>query len=104
MDILRCFHLLVTVNSAVMNMYVHILFRVLFSVLGIYTRNEIVGSYGTSVFKLFFPFYCHTCSIWKFLGQGSNQSYTCDLCHSHDNTGYEPPLRPKSQLLVMPDP
>ena len=24
----------------------------------------------------FFPFYGHTCSIWKFSGQGSNQSFS----------------------------
>ena len=32
-----------------------------------------------------FSFYSHTCSIQKFPGQGSNWSYSCDLCHSHGN-------------------
>ena len=35
---------------------------------------------------LFF-FFGHTCSIWKFLDQGLNPSWSCALCHSCDNTG-----------------
>ena len=27
----------------------------------------------------FFPFYGHTRSIWKLLGQGLNLSYSCNL-------------------------
>ena len=32
-----------------------------------------------------FSIYCHTCSIWKFLGQGSKWSCSCSLCQSHWN-------------------
>ena len=34
---------------------------------------------------IFFFFGC-ICSIWKFLGQGSNMSHSCNLCHSCSNT------------------
>lgn len=38
---------------------------------------------------LFFFFCCScTCRIWNSLGQGSNWSYSCSLCHSQGNTGY----------------
>ena len=30
-------------------------------------------------------FFGHTCNIWKFLGQGLNQSCSCNLCHSWGN-------------------
>ena len=29
------------------------------------------------LFSFFSPFYSHTCGLWKFLGQGSNQSCSC---------------------------
>ena len=29
--------------------------------------------------------YGHTCTIWKFQGQGPNPSYSCDLCHNCSN-------------------
>ena len=32
-----------------------------------------------------FFFFQHTHSIWKFPGQGSNPSHSCNLCHSCDN-------------------
>ena len=38
----------------------------------------------------FFSFYHCTCSIWKFLGSGSNLSCKWGLCHSSGNTGSEP--------------
>ena len=49
----------------------------------------------------FFSFYGHTCSIWKFLGQGSNQSCSFRLHHSHSNTRSKLHL---SQLAAMLDP
>ena len=37
----------------------------------------------------FFPFYyCHICSIWKFLGQRLNSSHSFDLRHIWGNLGY----------------
>ena len=41
---------------------------------------------------LFFLFYSHTCSIWKFPGYGSNLAAAASLCHSHSNTGSKPLL------------
>ena len=38
------------------------------------------------MFLLFFFFGC-TRGTWKFLGQGSQLSWSCDLCHSHRNAG-----------------
>ena len=35
----------------------------------------------------FLSYFSLTCSIWKFLGQGSNLSQICDLCHSYGNAG-----------------
>ena len=47
---LDCFHVLAMVNSVVMNNEVHVSFQIM--VLSKYTpRNEIVGSYGTSIFS-----------------------------------------------------
>ena len=41
---------------------------------------------------IFFSFYGCTYGIWKFPGQGLNQSCNCSLCLS--NTGSELPLQP----------
>ena len=52
----------------------------------------------------------HTSSIWKFLGQESNLSHSCDLCHSCGKTrpGIEPmpqqrpePLQRQSWVLNL---
>ena len=40
----------------------------------------------TILFINFF-FFGHTCSIWEFLGQGSNLSHSWDLHHNWGNTG-----------------
>ena len=43
------------------------------------------GTYIVVFLFCFFFFVCvcgHTCSIWKFLDQGWNSSYSCDLNHS----------------------
>lgn len=37
-------------------------------------------------FLIYFFFFSHPLSIWKFLGQESNPSWSCDLCHSCSNT------------------
>ena len=42
-----------------------------------------------------------TCCIWKFLGKGSNGSYSCGLHHSHGNTRSEPQLPPTLQPVAM---
>ena len=36
---------------------------------------------------LFIHLFGYIVSIWKFLGQGSNLSHSCDLCHSCHNAG-----------------
>ena len=39
-------------------------------------------------FKFLLSFFSScTCGPWKFLGQGSNLSHSCDLCHSCSNAG-----------------
>ena len=43
------------------------------------TENSACASFF--FFFLFWPL----CSMWKFLGQGSDPSHSCDLCHSSDN-------------------
>ena len=59
--------------------------------------------YDASLFFLFFL--CHTCSIWKFLGQGLNLSCSWGLSHSHShsNTGSKLPLWPTLKLVKMLD-
>ena len=47
---------------------------------------------------LFFSFHSYTCGIWKFQGQGSNQSFSCRLTHSHNNNGSKPHLWPAPWL------
>ena len=37
-------------------------------------------------------------------GLGLNWNCSCSLCHSHGNTGPEPHLQPKLQLVAMPYP
>ena len=37
--------------------------------------------------SFFFSFLDCPHGIWKFLGQGSNLSWSCDLCHSRSNAG-----------------
>ena len=35
--------------------------------------------------RFFFFFFSHTCSVWKFPGQGWNPSCSCSLRHSCSN-------------------
>ena len=51
---------------------------------------RIIFSFYRLCFFLFFN--GHTCSVWKFLGQGLNPSCSCDLCHRCSNTGSFHPL------------
>ena len=45
------------------------------------------ASYLPFIFLFFISLFGCTCSIWKFLGQGSNPSRICDLCDSCSNSG-----------------
>ena len=46
-----CFHVLTIVNSAAVNIRVHISFRISFCFSGYIPRNGIAGSYGSSIFS-----------------------------------------------------
>ena len=48
--LLGCFHVLTTVNSAAVNIGVHVCFRIMFFS-GYMVRNRFAGSYGSSVFS-----------------------------------------------------
>ena len=39
-------------------------------------------------FFCLFVCFCLTCGIWKFLGQGSNPSCSCNPCHSCGNSRF----------------
>ena len=39
-------------------------------------------------FEGFFPFFGHTCSIQKFLGQGMNQHHSSPLSHTSDKVRF----------------
>ena len=54
------------------------------------------------IFLSFCLFLSHSHGIWRFPGQGSNQS--CSLHHSHSNAGSELRLRPTPQLMATLDP
>ena len=55
---LGCFCVLATVNSAAVNIEVHVSFQTIV-LPGYRPRNRIAGSYGNSVFTLFLePLYC----------------------------------------------
>ena len=43
-------------------------------------------SFFHSIFYFFFFFFGYSCSMCKFLGQGSNPSHSSDLSHCSDNT------------------
>ena len=58
--------------------------------------------YSSHSFSLFF-FYSHTCSIWKFQGQESNQSCSCCLHHSQGHIRSKLHLQPMLQLATPPD-
>ena len=45
-------------------------------------RLNLICLVGVFCFCFVFSFYSHICSIWKFPGQGLNQSCICDLCLS----------------------
>jgi len=50
---LGCFHILAIINSAAMNIGVHVSFRIrVFIFSGYMSKSEIAGSYGTSAFSL----------------------------------------------------
>ena len=47
-------------------------------------------------------FFWPACGIWKFPGEGSNQSCSWGLCHSHGNTRSKMHLWPTLQLPANP--
>ena len=59
---------------------------------------RIIFSFYRLCFFLFFN--GHTCSVWKFLGQGLNPSCSCDLCHNISNTR---DLTPCTGLGIKPE-
>ena len=63
---------------------------------GVYARLLQEGQTNKKKSSILFYFilsYCsHTCSIWKFLGQGLNWSCSFGLYHSHSNTRSTPQL------------
>ena len=71
---LDCFHVLAIVNSAAMNIGVHVSFWIMvFS--GYMPRNRIAGSYGSTIFSFFFfkePPYCSPRE-----GNGNPLQYSC---------------------------
>ena len=61
-------------------------------------------SFFLCLFLLFFSFYSCTWSIWKFLEQGSDQSFSWALGHGHSNSWSELHLWSTPQLEAMTDP
>ena len=69
---LSCFHVLAIVNSAAMNIMVHVYFQIIiFS--GYMPRSKIAGSYGCSIFRDFFLIY--VCFLPGHL--------PCGILHTH---------------------
>ena len=56
------------------------------------------------LYFILFYFFCHTCSIWKFLGQGLNLSHSCNLhCNARSLTySPEPGMEPTPQQQPKP--
>ena len=79
----------------------------------VFFESKIICKYLLGVFCLFVLFcYGCTCGMWKFSGQGSNLSHSCDLCHSCSNTeslthcaglGTEPMLHQQFERLNTTD-
>ena len=78
-------------------------------------RNEI-NMYEVTRYRIlslnagaFFFFFCCTCRMWTFPGQGSNLSHLCDLYHSCSNASLTfcarlletEPLQRQSQILNL---
>lgn len=51
--------------------------------------------------QLWIIFFGHTCSAWKFPGQGSNPHCGCGLGHCCRNAGIPKPAAPQGKFLVM---
>ena len=106
---LGCFHVLAIVNSAAMNIGMHVSFQV--TVLsGYIPRSGIGGSYVNSIFS-FFGFVFVFClfrvvpvAYGRSQVRGQIGAVATGLYHSHSNTRSEPHLRTIPQLTATQDP
>ena len=98
---LGCFHVLATVNSADMNIGMHISFGII--VFSEYMpRSGIVESFGKSIFsfklpfkKIFFFFFRATPAAYGVSqARGQIGAVAADLHHSHNNVGAEACVQP----------
>ena len=71
-----------TTSSLLSNVFLDV-----FSSLLIQLQFCALSFYSLVWFSFFFSFFCHTCSMWKFLIQGRNLSHSSHPSHYSDNTG-----------------
>ena len=84
------------------NIYMHILklFQICFSTIEAHI-HFFLCFFFFSFLSFFFSFATH---VVHGSSQARGQSYSCDLQHSHSNTGSEPHLQPTLQLVTTRDP
>ena len=69
-----------------------------------FKEDPVLQILGTivSFLLLFYIFYGHTHGIWKFLGQGSNLSHSCDLqCSCGITRSFNPLSQPESSPYFL---